>query len=850
MRAIHRYTVYPTLPDRLACLRDLAYNLRWTWDHDTIDLFVRLDGDLWQECRHNPVLMLRRISQEHLERAAEDEGFLAQLDRVCTQFRAYMAEPGWFRTHHPDASHVSVAYFCMEFGIDECLPIYSGGLGVLAGDHLKAAGGLGLPLVGVGLLYQKGYFSQYLSSDGWQLERYPVNDFSALPILPASGADGTPLKVTVDLAGRSVAVQVWLAQVGRIPLYLLDTNLPENDPADQDVTDELYGGGPEQRIRQEIVLGIGGMRALDALGIVPTVCHMNEGHSAFLSLERVRTTMAREGLDYRTARQATAAGTLFTTHTPVPAGFDLFPRALMERYFGEYVKELGLSLEELLQRGRVHQEDQNEDFNVAALAVRNSPRRNAVSRLHRRVTARMMQPAWPDFPLDDIPVESVTNGVLMRGWVSGEMAQLFERYLGPRWHEDPADSALWMKVDTIPDEELWRAHVRQREHLVRYARTQLVAQAERRHAPRREIDAAREALTSDALTIGFARRFATYKRAALLLREVDRLKAILLSAERPVQLIFSGKAHPRDDAGKDLIRQIVHFAAAEGLQHRIVFLEDYDIGKARELVRGADVWLNTPRRPMEASGTSGMKVVPNGGLNLSVLDGWWAEGYRPDAGWAIGSGEEYTDLEYQDRVESQSLYSLLEQEVIPLFYERSADGLPRGWIHMMKASMRHLGPAFSAARMVGEYTERFYLPAADHYRAMTADGYAQARFLAAWKTRVRDAWGEVSVASVANGNAGEVAVGSSLPIEARVRLGPLYPDDVAVEAYSGVLNPEGRLGTGGPTPLSWAAQEGDMHVYRGAVICDTSGTRGYAVRVLPSHEGVLIPHELALVTWE
>jgi glycogen phosphorylase len=850
MRTVHRYTVLPTLPARLSCLRDLAYNLRWTWNHDTIDLFVGLGGDLWRESRFNPVLMLRRISQEQLDRAAEDEAFLAQLDRVCVQFRTYLADTGLFHTHHPDASHLSVAYFCMEFGIAECLPIYSGGLGVLAGDHLKAASGLGLPLVGMGLLYQKGYFSQYLSSDGWQLERYPINDFATMPIQPVRLAGGSPLVVRVDLAGRSVAVQVWAAQVGRISLYLLDTNLPENDPADQDVTDELYGGGPEERIRQEIVLGIGGMRALEALGIRPSVCHMNEGHSAFLSLERVRTLMAREGLDYRTARQASDAGTLFTTHTPVPAGFDLFPRALMERYFGDYVKGLGLTLDELLRKGRVHEEDQREDFNVAALAVRHSPRRNAVSRLHRRVTAHMMQEAWPGFPLEDVPVESITNGVLMRGWVSGEMSRLFDRYLGPRWQEDPADSAVWGRVETIPDEELWRAHVRQREHLVSYARAQLVAQSERRHASRREIDAAKEALTSDALTIGFARRFATYKRATLLLREVERLKAILLSERRPVQLIFSGKAHPRDDAGKDLIRQIVHFAAQEGLQHRIVFLEDYDLGKTRELVRGVDVWLNTPRRPMEASGTSGMKVVPNGGLNLSVLDGWWVEGYRSEVGWAIGSGEEYADLEYQDRVESQALYSLLEQEVIPLFFERSADGLPRGWIHMMKASMRHLGPAFSAARMVSEYAERFYIPAADHHRAMVADGYTRARSLAAWKTRVRGAWSEVSVVSVENGGAGEVAVGSLLSVEARVRLGSLGAGDVKVEAYSGVLTAEGQLGSGQATPLAWVAQEGDMHVYRGAVVCDTSGARGYAVRVLPAQEGVLIPNELALVTWE
>ncbi len=849
MHTVHRYRVHPVIPERLGCLLELAYNLRWTWDHDTMELFRRLDSDLWRGTRGNPALLLQRISQEHLDRAAEDEAFLAHIDRVCSQFRDYMSDPGWFSRQHADAAGAMVAYFSMEFGVAECLPIYSGGLGVLAGDHIKAASGFGLPLVAIGLLYQKGYFSQYLSSDGWQLERYPVNEFDGLPIRRAE-RDGRPVMVSVDLAGRQVAVQVWLAQVGRIPLYLLDTNVAQNDPGDQDVTDELYGGGPENRIRQEIVLGIGGMRALEALGIAPTVCHMNEGHSAFLSLERVRMLMAGHGLDYPTARQAAGAGTLFTTHTPVPAGFDLFPKELMQKYFASYVAEIGLTVEDLMRQGRVREESADEPFNVAALAVRQSPRRNSVSRLHRRVTAKMMHEAWSDFPLDEVPVESVTNGVHVRGWASREMAHLFDRYLGPRWQEDPSDPDVWARVDDIPDEELWRAHVRQREHLVTYTRQQLVAQLERRRASRREIQAAQEALTSDALTIGFARRFASYKRATLLLQEVARIKAILLDEHRPVQVIFSGKAHPRDDAGKELIRQIIHFAAQEGVQHRLVFIEDYDLSKTRALVRGADVWLNTPRRPMEASGTSGMKVVCNGGLNLSVLDGWWVEGYRPEAGWAIGSGEEYTDLEYQDRVESQSLYSLLEQEVIPLFFDRGADGLPRGWIKMMKTSIRHLGPAFSAARMVREYTERFYIPAAQHYGAMSADDFARARELAAWKSRVRQAWKDVAVVSVTNGGESDVAVGGTLAVEARVRLGALTPDDVAVQVYSGSLNAEGEIGSGHATALTHTGSEDGVQVYTASLVCDSSGSRGYAVRVIPSHPGVLVPHELALITWE
>jgi starch phosphorylase len=849
-RVLHRYTVHAALPERLSCLMTLAYNLRWTWDHETIELFKRLDPELWARSNHNPAWLLSRVDQEKFDDATRDESFLAQLDRVCTAFREYMNDPGRFARAYPEMAGTTIAYFCMEFGLAECLPIYSGGLGVLAGDHLKAASGFGLPLVGVGLLYQKGYFRQYLTSDGWQLERYPLNDFSTLPIQPARAADGSPLSVSVRLGERDVVVKVWVAEVGRIPLYLLDTNVPENQQEDQDVTDELYGGGPETRIRQEIVLGIGGIRALRAMGIEPTVCHLNEGHSAFLSLERIRHLIKAQGLDYRGARQVTGAGTLFTTHTPVPAGFDLFTQDLIEKYFADYVKELGLTVDSFMAKGRVNPKDDAESFNVAALAVRHSFRRNAVSRLHQRVTAEMMRAPWADFPLTEVPIGYITNGVYLRGWVGGEMARLFDRYVGPAWREDPADPGVWERVDTVPDEELWRAHVRQREHLITYARGRLAHQLERRHASRREYEAAREALSADALTIGFARRFATYKRANLLLRQAERVKTILLDPERPVQLIFSGKAHPRDDAGKEFIREIVHFAAAEGVQHRLVFLEDHGIDVTRELVRGCDVWLNTPRRPMEASGTSGMKVVSNGGLNLSVLDGWWDEGYSPEVGWAIGTGEEYADHDYQDRVESQAVYSLLEQEVIPLFYDRGADGLPRGWIRMMKASMRILGPRFSASRMLREYTEQYYVPAALHHGQMAAANFELSRQLAAWKEQVQQAWPEVAVVAVEDGGVEEVTVGSELTVVARVRLGRLTPDDVRVEAYHGRLAPDGSLIEGAAAALSWSGTEGDVHVYRGAVPCVESGLNGYAIRVLPSREGVLVPNELALVAWE
>lgn len=850
MKAAHRFHVHPAIPERLACLRTLAYNLRWTWDHDTLELFMRLDTALWSECGHNPVLLLNRVPQGRLEDAAVDDAFLAHLDRACAAHNVYLTEPGWFRRRHPEFADLSIAYFSMEFGLTECLPIYSGGLGVLSGDHLKSASDLDIPLVGVGLLYQKGYFTQYLNPDGWQLERYPVNDFTSLPIEPVRGENGRPLHVHVDLAGRRVSIRVWRVQVGRVRLFLLDTNVPENHPQDQDVTDELYGGGPEERIRQEIVLGIGGIRALHAMGIVPQVCHLNEGHSAFLSLERVRVLRKESGLDYQSARQVTGAGTVFTTHTPVPAGFDLFSPELMSKYFSAFVEELGLDLNQFLAKGRQVPSDLSEAFNVAVLALRHSPRRNSVSRLHRGVTARMMQAGWPELSEKEIPIDYVTNGVHIRGWVAADMAMLYDRYLGPRWRADPADPDVWSRVEQIPDEELWRTHVRQRERLVTFVRAQLQEQLRRRNAPPSELESAGEALRSDALTIGFARRFATYKRATLLLREVDRLKALLLDERRPIQVIFAGKAHPRDDAGKELIREIVRFAKVEGVQHRLVFIENYDLAKARALAQGVDVWLNTPRRPLEASGTSGMKVVGNGGLNLSILDGWWDEGYRPGLGWAIGSGEEFSDAEYQDRVDSQSLYSLLEQEVMPLFYERGADGLPRGWLAMMKASIRELTPAFSTIRMVREYAERFYLPAAQHFDRLAIDDYAKARELSYWKSRVQGAWGDVAIVSVQGGDGEDVTAGASVPLEVRVRLGALTPADVSVQAHHGELDPEGAIVDGEALNMEWAGAEGDVQIYKGILECVSGGSRGFTARVMPSHEDVLIPNELQLIRWE
>ncbi len=882
MRKIHQFGVYPHIPARIGGLEELAYNLRWSWDDRTYRLFQHLDAEMLEKCGGNPVLLLRRVSRDKLERAALDPTFLAHLDGDLDDLHCYLREPGWFRTHHPEHADTCVAYFCMEFGLASCLPIYSGGLGVLAGDHLKSASGLDIPLVAVGLLYNRGYFVQQLDDNGWQREKYRVQDLGTLPIRPvmtgetwlhartwasepgqaerhdAGAGHAKPLKISLDIAGRTVWAQVWRAQVGRIPLYLLDTAVPENDPTAQRITNELYGGGPEDRLAQELVLGIGGMRALRAVEAWPQVCHLNEGHAVFTSLERMRHLMETEKLGFMEARQATSAGTLFTTHTPVSAGFDLFPESLISHDLGPTLKELGLTVEQFMRMGRVHRDDHHEDFNVAVLALRQSPRRNAVSRLHRRVTARMMQPGWPEFPPSEMPVGSVTNGVHTRTWVAAEIAQLFDRYLGSGWCEDASDRSAWQRVDHIPDLELWRAHSRLRERLVAYAREEAEARSpEGRPGGGFMGPESRLPLRSDALTIGFARRFATYKRATLLFRDVCRLKAILQNEARPVQLLLSGKAHPRDGAGKEFIREMLDVVKREGLRDSVVFIEDYDLSKAAMLVQGVDVWLNTPRRPYEASGTSGMKVVPNGGLNLSVLDGWWVEGYRPGVGWAIGSGQEADHPAHQDQLDSEHLYSLLENEVVPLFYSRDADGLPRGWIAMMKESIKVLAPSFSGDRMVKQYAECFYLPAADHYRRLAANGFAEAKELAAWKARVREAWPGVKIVATPDTEQApgatdsfEVPVGEEIAVAARVDLAGLRPEDVTVEAYYGSLRPDGSLRTGRGVALDLAEHQDGHYLYRGTVPAQTSGLHGYAVRVLPRHDDVLVPHELPLITWE
>ena len=707
MRPLRTFTIEPHLPDELAPLLEVAYNLRWAWDADAQNLFRRLDPDRWEETHHNPVAMLGRIEQERLTEMAGDQGFLSHLGRVHAGLKQYIEQPGWWTRTYGEVTQPIVAYFCAEFGITECLPIYSGGLGVLAGDHLKSASDLDVPLVAVSLLYQQGYFRQRLNADGWQLELYPRNDFPNMPVEVVRDDGGSPLTIEIDVPGRRMKAQVWLVRVGRIRLYMLDTNVPENAPEDRHITAQLYGGDQEMRIRQELVLGIGGVRMLQALGLAPKAYHMNEGHSAFLGLERIRLLIAEQGVTFAQAAEAVAASNVFTTHTPVPAGKDAFEVWLIDKYFSDYWPQLELSREQFLALGRQEPDNAEEPMSLTVLALRLSGFRNGVSELHGQVSRKLWDGVWAGMPTPEVPIRAITNGIHTPSWISHDMAALYDRYLGPGWHEKPAKADVWQAANHIPDTELWRTHERRRERLVVFARQRLAEQLAKRGASSSEMASAEEILDPEALTIGFARRFATYKRANLLLADTDRLAKLLCDPDRPVQVIFAGKAHPRDNPGKDLIRQIIHIARQEPFHRSVVFLEDYDVNVARYLVQGVDIWLNTPLRPMEASGTSGMKVAANGGLNVSILDGWWAEGYDPSVGWAIGSGETYDDLEYQNSVESQALYDLLEKEVVPTFYDRGPDKLPRRWVAKMKATMCKLAPRFNTNRMVREYAEIF-----------------------------------------------------------------------------------------------------------------------------------------------
>jgi starch phosphorylase len=842
MKALRSFTVRPSLPEELRALETLAMNLRWSWDDHTRDLFRWVDPEQWDASIHDPVRLLGLVSRERLEQLANDPGFMRFLDELHSELSGYMSKPRWFQAIDGPPALRSVAYFSPEFGIAEALPQYSGGLGVLAGDHLKAASDLGVPLTGVGLFYRHGYFRQQLSIDGWQQERYPDLDPYAMAL---SAVDG--VRVEVDIAGLPLSAAVWRADVGRVPLYLLDADVEENPDDLRQVTDRLYGGDVEHRLRQEILLGVGGVRALQAVGVETQVFHTNEGHAGFLGLERIRQAIVDDGLTYAQAIEAVRAGNIFTTHTPVPAGIDRFPRELVDKYFSAWAKECGVSIDDLMGLGHRPGDTRDERFNMAVMGLRLAGRSNAVSQLHRDVSRDMFADLWQDVPEDETPITSVTNGVHALTWVSAEMNDLLSRYVLPEWAT--AGSEYWDRIEEARADEVWRAKEQGREQLVAFIRRRLRESELARGMSPSDVVWCDEVLDSKALTICFARRFASYKRATLLLAQPDRLRSLLLAGNRPVQFVFAGKAHPADETGKEMIREIVTFAGDLGIRHRFVFLEDYDISVARALYQGADVWLNNPRRPQEACGTSGMKAALNGGLNCSILDGWWDELFNGENGWAVSSAEQLDDPERRDEVEANSLFELLERQIVPLFYERWEGPVPRRWVRRIKSSLRSLGPEVIAARMVRDYVDDLYEPTAAQTDRLSSDGFRPAQELAAWKARVVAAWDGVEVLSVET-DIDVASLGTDRVVDAEVSLGTLDAIDVEVQLLHGLVGQADELEQ--PTVVTMeatdAAAAGNRR-YRGRFACEHAGRYGFTVRVVPAHPLLTSPVELGRIAW-
>ncbi|MGA3218794.1 MAG: alpha-glucan family phosphorylase [Acidimicrobiales bacterium] len=844
MKAFRSFTVRARLPEPLAPLQELAFNLRWSWDERTRDVFRWVDPNLWERTQHDPVRVLSLVARERLEALSKDNAFMSFLGEIHADLRRYMNVHRWFQNRGRSAL-VKVAYFSPEFGIAEALPQYSGGLGILAGDHLKAASSLGVPMVGVGLLYREGYFRQRLNADGWQEERYPGMDPHAMALAPIEST-----RVTVDLGGQVLTARIWVAHVGRVKLYLLDANLDENSDDLREVTDRLYGGGTEHRLRQEILLGIGGVRALEALDEQPQIFHSNEGHAGFLGLERMRQLITQKGLSFAEAVEATRAGTIFTTHTPVPAGIDRFPADLMDKYFSGWANECGVDIADLMALGHAPGEPGTAPFNMAVMGLRLASMSNGVSKLHGKTSRLMFQQLYRAVPVDEVPIGSVTNGVHGRTWVSSAMNDLFSKYINPSWEDaGPAD---WARIAEARDDELWRAREQGKEALIGFVRSHLKSSLLEKGASPMDAAWADEALDPTVLTIGFARRFASYKRATLLLSQPDRLKALLLDPKRPVQLIFAGKAHPADDLGKEMIRQMVQFAGGPAVRHRIAFIEDYDIAVARTLLQGCDVWLNNPRRPMEASGTSGQKAALNGALNLSVLDGWWDEMFDGKNGWQIASAETYVDLQRRDEVEANSLFEILERQVVPLYYDRGGDRFPRQWVARIKDSLSSLGPRVQASRMVRDYTRQMYEPMAKRADVLSANGYARAKALAAWKVRVFAAWEWVAVLSVdVDSEALVTDLGATRQATAEVSLGDLEPTEVAVELLHGPARAADEIEDWQTVPMELEAPGASpgTTLWRGSFVCDVAGRHGFTVRVVPSHPDLPVPVEMGCVAW-
>ncbi len=855
MLPLHIFNVVPKLPTELEPLRKILFNLWWTWQPQARALFRHLDPALWDETNHNPLRMLQLCKQARLIEVSQDDDFLREMNIVHDKFVAYLARPdtyGKLREKSPFSEKAPIAYFSAEFGFHESFPIYSGGLGILSGDHCKSASDLGLNFVAFSLLYKHGYFRQQINKDGWQESIRLDQNFSHLPLADALDTDGKALFVGVEILGKVVRAKVWQVAIGRITLYLLDTDLPENSEDDRQITAQLYGGDLDMRIKQEIVLGIGGIHALNAMGIKPSVHHMNEGHAAFISLELIRRGVVEDKLDFYSSLQVVASGNIFTTHTPVPAGNDAFPLDLMRKYFGDYPTKVGIDFATFVSFGQTRN-DPTEPFSMTIFALRTSRHANGVSALHGRVSQGLWKDVWQGVPQTEVPITSVTNGVHTKTWMAPEFAALYDKYL-PDWEEHLTEPDFWRGVFDIPDEELWTTHQKLKNRLVEFVRSRVRKQRERLGESPEELRHVNRLLNPEVLTIGFARRFATYKRATLLFSDPARLLKLMSNTERPVQFVFAGKAHPKDEPGKGFIQEVYKFSRMPEFRDRIVFVEDYDHYVGRRLYQGVDLWLNNPRRPLEASGTSGMKLPPNGGLNLSVLDGWWCESYNGKNGWAIGAeipeSTEVVDPVIENEVDVASLFRVLETQVIPLYYAKPDGKLPIAWLQLMRESIRSVTPVFNTHRMVQEYAERLYEPAARAHVTLSANSGKKAVELSTWKNTIRKSWDRIRISDVKVGaGSANVFVGDSLALSAVVHLGPITPEFVTVQAYLGETV-DNEITKPSTVDLKQTKKlDGGAYLYEGAIPARESGSYGLSVRVIPTHANLVQAHELRLITW-
>lgn len=845
---IRSFNVQPNLPENMSFLKELVDNMWFAWNWQSVELFNSMDSKLWVKARRNPKWFLGSISQKRLEELSNDADFIGRVNAVKAAFENYKNRTAWYQDNKKTGDNFLTAYFSMEFGIGEGLPIYSGGLGMLAGDHIKSASDLGMPIIGIGLFYRHGYVQQQLNKDGWQNEAYPDNDWANMAVERVLNADGSPLKVDIQLGADTVFVAVWKVPVGRTCLYLLDTNLPENKPEYRTVTDALYGGDRENRIRQEVVLGIGGIKALEAMNIKPTVYHINEGHAAFLLFQRIIDLQQKEKMSYQEAWETVWATSVFTTHTPVIAGNEYFDPMLVKKYMEFYAGQMGISWDEFLAIGK--ETPAAPQFCMTVVALRLAAYLNGVSVLHGKVSQEMWRNVWPGLPLCEVPITAITNGVHLQSWTSHEHVELYNKYCFD-WdfhNGDITSVEKWSKIENVPDLELWNVHLNRKIKMVEAVRRRVKNQLTRQGADTTAINKSSKILKPEVLTIGFARRFATYKRATLLFKDLDRLEKIVNNEKYPVQFVFAGKAHPADTAGKEFIKYIYAVQNEPRFKGKVVFVEDYNMNLARYLVQGVDVWLNNPIRPLEASGTSGMKTAANGALTLSVLDGWWDEVGPCDFSWSVGGIDTYKTDEERDAVEAETIYNMIESEIAPLFYERNEDDLPAKWVRNMKQSIKAIAPFFNTHRMVQEYYHKFYVNAHNYGQNLLNDGVLAG--LSQWRKRIEDNWFRVSVTDITPVKIDEIKMGDSVTFKASVTLGSLTPDDVSVEVYMGTSGTGGEIMDSRTIVMTNTGREGDNYIYEVSYSPENSGRKDYALRVMPKNDAIVSPLTPLFLRWE